>query len=238
MSLSSGLVFVENEKVVTDSLTIAEMFGKEHKNVLADIRTQIEYAGEEFGQLNFQPSTYRNKQNKEMPKYVLTEEAFALVVFSYNTREAVQTKIKFIQEFKRMREYIGRGQSLERDPVELALETSLKNYQEIKAIKGDVDYLKDNMRICGSQQHALSSQGKSKVLEVLGGYESPAYNAVARKAFAELWRDFKRHFQIPRYSELAKCQFDEGVYFISKWRPSTSLQIEIEQYNNQLQLNL
>ena len=53
------LVFVENNEVVTDSLTIAEMFGKEHKNVLRDIQTQIEYAGDQFSQLNFEPSIYK-----------------------------------------------------------------------------------------------------------------------------------------------------------------------------------
>lgn len=107
----SELVFLKEKEVVTDSLTIAKMFGKEHKNVLADIRKQADYAGEEFGRLNFQPSSYKNSQNKEMTKLDLTEEAFTLVVFSYNTKEAVQTKIKFIQEFKRMKEYIRNEQS-------------------------------------------------------------------------------------------------------------------------------
>ena len=231
------LVFVENQQVVTDSLTIAEMFGKRHDNVMADIRTQKEYAGEEFSLLNFQESNYENR-GKQYPKYNLTEEAFTLVVFSYNTKEAVQTKIKFIQEFKRMREYIERQQQQAQDPVELALETSLKNYQEIKAIKGDVDLLKNSMRIDGAQEFALNSQGKAKVLEVLGGYESAAYNAISKKVFAQLWRDFKNYFNLPRYSELPKSRFDEGVYFISKWRPTTAMEIEIETINKQGHLKL
>lgn len=98
----SDLVFVDNNRIVTDSLTIADMFGKRHDNVMADIRTQIEYAGEEFSLLNFQESNYLIR-GKQYQKFNLTEEAFALVVFGYNTKEAVQTKIKFIQEFKRMK---------------------------------------------------------------------------------------------------------------------------------------
>lgn len=100
------LVFVENNEVVTDSLTIAEMFGKDHGNVLKDIRKQVEYAGEEFAQVNFYSGSYLDKNNQSRPKFNLTEDAFALVVFSYNTKEAVQTKIKFIQEFRRMKEFI------------------------------------------------------------------------------------------------------------------------------------
>lgn len=231
------LVFIQNNQVITDSLTIAEMFGKGHDNVLRDIRKQIEFAGEDFSLLNFEDSNYESR-GKQYPKFNLTEEAFALVVFSYNTKEAVQTKIKFIQEFKRMKEYIQQQEQQAQDPVELALQTSLKNYQEIKVIKGDVEYLKDRMRIDGTQEFALNSQGKAKVLEVLGGYDSAAYCAIARKAFSELWRDFKRHFQLPRYSELPKTKFEDAVYFISRWSPSTPLEIEIEGYNRQSHLKL
>ncbi|MED3574525.1 phage antirepressor KilAC domain-containing protein [Cytobacillus praedii] len=98
------LVFIEKGQAVTDSLTVAEVFGKEHKNVLADIRKQVDYAGEEFAQLNFQPGEYLDKNKQPRPKMNLSEEAFTLVAMSYNTKEAVQMKIKFIQEFKRMKE--------------------------------------------------------------------------------------------------------------------------------------
>ncbi|MGX5634478.1 Rha family transcriptional regulator, partial [Bacillus thuringiensis] len=50
--LHNELVFEKNGEVVTDSLMIAEMFGKRHDNVLSDIKLQIEYAGEEFSLLN------------------------------------------------------------------------------------------------------------------------------------------------------------------------------------------
>ena len=36
------LVFINNNRAVTDSLTISKMFDKEHKHVLRDIETQIE----------------------------------------------------------------------------------------------------------------------------------------------------------------------------------------------------
>jgi Rha family phage regulatory protein len=98
------LVFIENGKVVTDSLTVAEVFGKRHDNVLSDIRKQMDFAGEEFAALNFKEGNYFDRNNQSRPKINLTEEAFTLIAMSYNTKEAVQMKVKFIQEFKRMRE--------------------------------------------------------------------------------------------------------------------------------------
>ena len=47
------MVFESNGEVVTDSLTIAEMFGKRHDNVLSDIKLQMEYAGENSHSLIF-----------------------------------------------------------------------------------------------------------------------------------------------------------------------------------------
>jgi Rha family phage regulatory protein len=100
----NNLVFVENNRVVTDSLTVAEVFEKQHKDVLRDIRIQMDYAGEDFAKRNFAPGTYQDKNKQARPKIQLTEEAFTLVAMSYNTKEAVRMKIRFIQEFKRIKE--------------------------------------------------------------------------------------------------------------------------------------
>lgn len=102
------LVFVNNNQVVTDSLTVAEVFRKEHKNILRDIDTQMEKlveAGEkDWGVLNFEPTQYQHHQNKQWyPKYNLTEDAFAIIAMSYVTPEAMKMKVKFLNEFKRMK---------------------------------------------------------------------------------------------------------------------------------------
>jgi Rha family phage regulatory protein len=104
------LVFVENNHIVTDSLTVAEVFGKEHRNVLADIDGQIEKlnaAGEEeFSLLNFQQSTYTNERGRQYRKYLLTEEGFTLVTMAYTTVEAMKFKVRFINEFNRMKQQL------------------------------------------------------------------------------------------------------------------------------------
>lgn len=107
------LVFVNNNRPLTDSLTVAEVFGKEHRNVLADIDNQIgklREAGEtEWGVLNFQQTQYQHPQNKQWyPKVNLTEDAFAIVAMSYVTPEAMKMKVRFLEEFKRMREELNK----------------------------------------------------------------------------------------------------------------------------------
>lgn len=237
------LVFIKDNQVITDSLTIAEMFDKDHNKVVRDIENQIsklKEAGEEkWGVANFGATQYQHPQNKQLyPKFNLTEDGFAIVAMSYTTPEAMKMKVKFIQEFKRMKEYIQKQEQQAQDPVELALQTSLKNYQEIKGIKEDVILLKDSMRIDGRQEFAIKSQGKAKVMETLGGYNSPAYTALSKKVFSRMWRDFKNHFVLPRSPDLPKSRFDEAVKFIAMWRPDTSMAMEIEALNKQTHLKL
>ena len=104
------LVFVEKGNVVTDSLTVAEVFGKRHDNVIRDIASQIvklHEAGEgSFILLNFEESSYKSERGNCYTKYNLTEEAFTIIAMSYTTPEAMKFKVKFIQEFKRMREQL------------------------------------------------------------------------------------------------------------------------------------
>lgn len=105
------LVFIDNGRAVTDSLTVADCFGKRHADVLRDIEVQLEklnQAGErKWGLSNFAQTHYQHPQNKQFyRKYLLTEDAFALVAMSYVTPEAMKMKVKFIQEFKRMKEQL------------------------------------------------------------------------------------------------------------------------------------
>ncbi|WP_217585166.1 Rha family transcriptional regulator, partial [Microbacterium sp. GbtcB4] len=66
------LVLGSNGKVVTDSLMIAEVFGKTHDNVLKDIRKQMDYAGYEFSLVNSHERTYESR-GRLYPKIDLTE---------------------------------------------------------------------------------------------------------------------------------------------------------------------
>jgi Rha family phage regulatory protein len=104
------LVFVENDRVLTDSLTVAGVFGKEHKHVKRDIENQItklvEADEDDFNKSNFGRIEYADSRGRVQEKFILTEEAFTLVAFSYITPEAMKLKVKFIQEFKRMKEQL------------------------------------------------------------------------------------------------------------------------------------
>lgn len=97
------LVFIENDRPVTDSLTVATVFGKNHADVLRDVRRTLAEVDAEWGISNFAETPYTHPQNGQTyTKYVMTEDGFTLLVMGYTGREAMQFKVRYIQEFRRM----------------------------------------------------------------------------------------------------------------------------------------
>ena len=99
-------VFVDNHDTArVDSLFVAELFEKNHKEVLRDIRKitdPLSGLSEEFRQRNFAPSSYRNQQNKKQPCYYLTRDGFTMLVMGYTGQKAMQFKELYIKRFNEM----------------------------------------------------------------------------------------------------------------------------------------
>lgn len=92
-----------------DSLYVAEFFDKEHKNVLRDIaRITDPTSGlsEEFGRLNFEPSSYTSSQNKKQPCYMMTRDGFTMLVMGYTGQKAMRFKELYIKRFNEMEDFI------------------------------------------------------------------------------------------------------------------------------------
>lgn len=96
-------VFVNNHDTArVDSLFVAKLFEKNHKEVLRDIRKITDPASglsEEFRQRNFAPSSYRNQQNRKQPCYCLTRDGFTMLVMGYTGQKAMQFKELYIKRF-------------------------------------------------------------------------------------------------------------------------------------------
>ncbi|WP_415717749.1 Rha family transcriptional regulator [Maridesulfovibrio sp.] len=91
---------MEKNKPMASSLVVAELFEKQHKNVLRDIN-ELEIP-DEYRQLNFEPSSYLNKQNKEQPSFNMTRDGFSLLAMGFTGHKAMEWKIKFLEAFNAM----------------------------------------------------------------------------------------------------------------------------------------
>ena len=223
------LVVIQNRQAVTTSLQVAESFEKEHKNVLRDIENLT--AQNRAVKSYFHEGTYRNERGREYAMYYMNRDGFTLLAMGFNGKKALDFKLKYIEAFNQMEEQLKPEQP---DGLELALQAALQHTREIKEIKTDVDYLKGSMRIDSLQQQEIQHTANQSVVHALGGKESNAYKEIKRKTYSAFWNEFKQYFKVPRYGDIPKVKHDEALRFIKLWRPSTSLQMEIDGCNSQL----
>ena len=93
---------VVNGKPSVTSLQVAAAFGKEHKNVLADIRNIISKCSGLFNELNFKPVDYTDAKGEKRPMYALSKDGLLMVTMGYTTHEAMQIKEAYIARFNDM----------------------------------------------------------------------------------------------------------------------------------------
>lgn len=97
----------ENNQVLTNSLLVAEKFGKSHKHVMQSIKDLITSA-EKSANL-FVESEYPDTYGRMQPMYVMNRDGFTLLVMGFTGDRALQFKLDYIEAFNKMEETIKNG---------------------------------------------------------------------------------------------------------------------------------
>lgn len=74
------------EQPITNSLLVAEKFGKEHKNVLRDIDNLV--AQNSAAKSYFVESVYENR-GKSYPMYIMDKDGFTLLAMGFTGKKAM-----------------------------------------------------------------------------------------------------------------------------------------------------
>lgn len=101
---NTELVTVVDGQAVTTSLKVAEVFEKQHKDVLRAVR-ELEVP-EDFGRRNFAQTerTWINNLGKEVrtPMYRITRDGFTLLAMGFTGKRAMEFKLAYIAAFNAM----------------------------------------------------------------------------------------------------------------------------------------
>lgn len=237
-------VYADGEQAVTDSLIVAEVFKKDHDKVMRDIKNQIsklKEAGEEdWGSANFGVTQYQHPQNKQWyPKINMTEDAFTLVAMAYVTPEAMKFKVRFIQEFKRIKEELIKQQETSQMSTEqLTSMLTIRLGEDVGALKEKIETVETtfaqrmddfelNAPILPQQAESLTVYVKQKVYSIInanyGGNDS-----ISSKLFARVGRDIKKAFGVNKRSMIAKKDFDRAVDFVRAWEPDSVTRYQLQ----------
>ncbi|WP_059007050.1 Rha family transcriptional regulator [Campylobacter coli] len=143
---------VVDNAVYTTSLSVAEVFNKNHKNIIRKIN---EFPKDNFTKLNFELSKYIDSTGRILPCYKITRDAFSLLVMGFTGEKAYKWKIEFIKAFNEMEKRLRNIEYEKHD--KLAFRQSLgyksqlaqqkeKYENEIKALKYDLEQSKNNFK--------------------------------------------------------------------------------------------
>lgn len=104
------LVYLKNEQALTDSLTVAEMFGKRHDHVLVKIAKILNDSPENSGQC-FHKTRYKDASGKWNTKYLINRDGFTFLVMGFTGKKANEWKWKYIDAFNKMEKVITERQT-------------------------------------------------------------------------------------------------------------------------------
>ncbi len=118
------LVFIsEDNKIITTSKQIAELFGKRHSEVLRDIQNTINKTSIDFTERNFALSEYADKSGKLNKEYSLTKDGAVMLIMGYTGEKAMQFKEAYINAFNQMAETL-QGKQLAANKCTSKIETA------------------------------------------------------------------------------------------------------------------
>ena len=229
---------IDGELVVT-SRQIAVDFEKEHKNIIRDIEKLIKEDSSILSNALFIESDYTNSNNRKFKEYLLTRDGFSLLVMGFTGSKALQWKLKYIEAFNKMEQTLREPQK-QLTPIEM-MELQFKilkeQGQKLDEVEEKVEVLSNSMTIDYGQQEVINRVAKERMVQVLGGKDTPAYRELSKKVFSNLWKRYKQVFHVASYKDTAKKDYEEAIKYIEEWKPSKEVGYMIAGANSQIQFN-
>lgn len=221
------------------SLEVAEMVGKDHKNVMRDITRIIEQLGGLKNELTyFTEDTYKDSQNKNRPCYRLTKKGCELFSTRMTGAKGTQFAVAYIERFNQMEQHV-KQQSIPTTPedqIALLAQGNVNLNLKVNEIEDKLEDLTDNFGLPSNKAKALSKRVGSQIYMFLGGKDSNAYKAVSRKLFREFYKDLNNYFDVVKYSDIPLSRFEEALDYVRAWHPSINIALEIRNLNSQTSL--
>lgn len=178
-----------DDEVFTNSLQVAEVFGKRHDNVMQIIKALPK---DNFNALNFKAVNYKDAKGELRPCYNLTRDGFCLLVMSFTGEKAYKFKIAYIDAFNKMEAILKEPMS-EIDILIKQAKLLKENQQKMKALEAKTDEIhKEQLKTSHNINRILNNDNYMTVIAYanLKGIKSNSYkSAVIGKKAAKLSRE-------------------------------------------------
>lgn len=232
------LVIMHDQQAVTTSLKVAEVFEKNHRDVMEKIRNM---SAENSAVLKmFVEDEYTNSQNKRQPMFYMNRDGFTLLAMGFTGSKAMEFKLKYIDAFNKMEKQI-------KEKTQFRLPTNLNEMstmfysvmkdqdKKIEEQGEKVNFLMNLSGLTSPRNKELTKARNKKIIQVCGGSESNSYQdkSLRSKLYNELFKSYRHRFDVNQYVDTPMKRFDEAKDYINNWYPPFELKDEIEKANAQ-----
>lgn len=226
------------QKTIT-SIEVAEMVGKQHKNLMRDIRSYVK----ELGELKIEPTdffkenTYKTEQNRTLPRYDVTKKGCEFIAHKLIGVKGTEFTAKYINRFHEMEDQIRTPKS----PMEL-LEmefAALKQVDsKVDALNRDLQDFKETLPLLPADADDVKAEVNRRVIDCLGGKNSNAYHdsSIRGKVYSDVYRELKRQFEVSKYNCIQRNQKSIAIEIVRDYEPPYMLAEEIKDSNAQINL--
>lgn len=188
---------MEKIEQTISSIEVAEMVGKEHKELLRDIRRYVHQMNQSSLALVdfFTESTYKDVKGETRPCYNVTKKGCEFIAHKLTGIKGTEFTAKYINRFHDMEDTIKSGYNLSELSPEL--QAIFSHDKKIQIVEARVDKLENTMNIDYAQQKRLRDFVSEVVVNALGGREARAYThknengvKIRPRVYSRLWHDF------------------------------------------------
>lgn len=212
-----------------DSREVAKMVGRNHKEVLRDIRNLIDQITSAKSQpVNisnyFIESSYKDSKGEYRPCFQTTKKGCELYSSRMTGIKGTHFVIAYIERFNDMENHIKQQVEIptsKRELAKLALAANEETNQRVDEVDERVTNLEENTKIDASDYGYIGRRINQRVNEIAKGY-----NLTNRDLKSKLYKDIntgvKQITGVSTRSQLRQKDFDKVNEYINNWQPSTA----------------
>lgn len=205
----NNLVIMKNQQAVTSSLQVAEVFEKEHKNVLRDISTL------DLNRLNFEQmfleGTEPDSYGRDRKVIYMNRDGFTLLAMGFTGKKALEFKLKYIEAFNQMEAQIKidtKNLSPELQMFKGLFDSLAKQELATNQLDKKADSISEIVALNTTDWRKDSCTLINKISQTQGGYG--AYKEIQSAIYTELERRGKVNLKT-RQTNKRRRMADEGV---------------------------
>lgn len=167
---------------------------------------------------------------------LVTEQGYLMIVKSLTDDLAWKVQRELVNAYFRVKNAKSAIEELQELQGRAILEVNAK----VEDVENRVFKLENNMTITHEQIQIIKNRVNTRIVnDVMGGYESNAYNDIhlRSKVYSRFNKDYCDYFRINARANTLASKFDGALRYIDTWEPDTNMRLMIQNTNAQIKID-